>query len=535
MSFTGLAVNQAVSYTNLQDAVNNGIFTLVSAITSTGQESTKSYVGAHVSGFNANYPPYAIKASNQLIVQGDIYNTGNFILDAAYGMSFTSMTGSVGGLPTFTFPVTTGNTTLTYKNTIAAQTITLGITGTRVSPPQKVVLLINGIQVDCQDLTVNGAQTKVLTLPNTIYAPSSIKISMNLSACVVAPPIVFTTSVSVASISRTTGQYQIVGLGNSDYQVSYPLDANYICTSSDYGATWTKRTPYGYWTTVSVSDDGQYMLAGDSSGYAYISSNYGASWTQTLSYPTTFLTPNQNFVGSAISNAGTYMYLSTTTANGSYTPKFLVSTNQGASWSDVSWGAINSNYNRPTFGLTISSTGQYVFAGFLKVNSPNWEANVAISSNSGSTASNITIATGALVVSQPVINSISSSANGANVLLNYFNNTSSGYVANYLLASTNNGTSWSNITGGTTGTKIWRQSSINNSGTGYAVIQPNYLSLNTSYLQKVTTLSSVDPITTPGSRVWLCTAISGNGTYILAGHYNGLYRSADSGTTWNAL
>jgi len=468
MAFTSLASNQAVSYTNLQDAVNNGIFTLVSAITSTGQESTKSYVGAHVSGFNINYPSFANKATNQLVVQGDIYNTGNFILDAAYGMSFTSMTGSVGGLPTFTFPVTTGNTTLTYKNTIAAQTITLGITGTRVSPPQKVVLLVNGIQVDCQDLTVNGVQTKVLTLPNTIYAPSSIKISMNLSACVVAPPIVFTTSVSVASISRTTGQYQIVGLGSNE---SYPYVANYICTSSDYGATWTKRTPYGYWLTVSISDDGQYMLAGDNSGYAYISNNYGVTWTQTLSYPTTFLTPNQSFVGSAISNAGTYMYLSTTTANGSYTPKFLVSTNQGASWSDVSWGSINSNYNRPTFGLTISSTGQYVFAGFLKINIPNWEANVAISSNSGSTASNITIATGALVVSQPVINSISSSANGVNLLLNYFNNTSpSGYIANYLLASTNNGTSWSNITGGTTGTKIWRTSAINNSGTGYAVI-----------------------------------------------------------------
>ena len=81
MSFNGLAPNQAVSYGNLQDGVNNGIFTLIATIPSPpNRESTKSVVSASVTGFNPNYPPYASKASNQLVVKGDIYNTGNFFL-----------------------------------------------------------------------------------------------------------------------------------------------------------------------------------------------------------------------------------------------------------------------------------------------------------------------------------------------------------------------------------------------------------------------------------------------------------------------
>ena len=513
MSFTGLAANQAVSYTNLQDAVTNGIFTLVSAITSSGQESTKSYVAAHVSGFNANYPPYVNKASNQLIVQGDIYNTGNFILDAQYGMSFTSMTGSVGGLPTFTFPVTTGNTTKTYINTIAAQTITLGITGTRVSPPQKVVLYVDGIQVDCKDLTVNGVQTKVLTLPNTIYAPSSIKISMNLSACVAVPPVVFSgLSIAASAISRTTGQYQVVGNAYSNLYVNSGLSAGYLCTSNDYGATWTKRSVYGYWTTVSVSDDGQYMLAAERYGNVYVSSNYGVSWTITstgLTYPF--------WTGSAISNAGTYMYLSTgqvisgnPTGNNYYT---LVSTNQGSTWASVA-GYPNPNYGN--IGLAVSSTGQYVQVG----------------TGSGVTSSNTygsTFTGGFFSPTSWKTLSASSSANGLIACATNSNISNSQESAAYLVGTTN-GLSWADITGGSTGQQYWLAVGINNSGTGYAITRGS-----ANYLQQITTISSVSPITTPGSRIWQCVAISGNGTYILAGYDGGLFRSADGGTTWNSL
>lgn len=511
MSWASLGINQCISYNNLQDAVNNGIFTAIAGIPASTQQITKSVASSEIIIPNPNYPTYTGKASNQLLVKGDLYSVGSFILDAAYGMSFTSMTGT--NLPSFSYPVTGGNTTTTYINQIPAQTITVNITGTRVTTPLKVVLLVNGIQIDCKDITVNGAQSKTLTFPTTIYSPSTIKISINSSACVSDPSVTFYgLPVSAIAISRTTGQYQVVGQAYSNLYENSGLSAGYICTSNDYGANFIKRTPYGYWTTVSISDDGQYMLAAERYGNVYVSSNFGVSWTTTstgLTYPFWF--------SSAISNNGTYMYLNTgqiivgsrPSGNNYYT---LVSTNQGTTWSSVA-GLTNPNYGH--FGLAVSSTGQYVQVG-------TWEG--AASSNTyGSTF------TGGFSNSTSWLTlSISSSANGliACATGSYITNGQEGRA--YLKGSTD-GLTWFNIWEGTTGIQYWLAVAINNSGTGYAVIRDSHA---LTYLQKITTLSSVSQITTPGQNTWLSVAISGNGTYVLAGAVDGLKRSTDGGSTW---
>lgn len=512
MSFSGLANNQSVSYGNLQDAVNNGAFTLVSTIPSpSNRESTKSVVSASVSGFNVNYPPYAGKANNQLIVKSDIYQPGNFILDAAYGMSFTSMSGT--NLPNFTYPVTTGNTTKTYNGIIPSQTITVNINGTRVTTPLKVVLLVNGIQVDCKDITVNGAQSKNLTLPTGVYSPSTIKISINISACVSDPSVTFYgLPVSAIAISRTTGQYQVVGQAYSNLYENSGLSAGYICTSNDYGANFIKRTPYGYWTTISVSDDGQYMLAAERYGNVYVSSNYGVSWSTTstgLTYPF--------WVSSAISNNGTYMYLCTgqilpgsnPTGNNYYV---LVSTNQGTTW--AAWSTITEpNYG--IYALAVNSTGQYLQVGN---NSGLYSSNnygAGIQGGFSNSTSWLTL-------------SVSSSANGL-IACATSSNITSGQEDRAYLKGTTDGLNWFNITGGTAGANYWYKVAISNSGTGYAILRDinNY-----TYLQQITTLSSVSQITTPGLNTWLSVAISGNGTYVLAGAVDGLKRSTDGGSTW---
>jgi hypothetical protein len=513
MSWASLASDQAISYGNLQDAVNNGVFTLVSTIPSpSNRESTKSVVSASVSGFNPNYPPYAVKANNQLVVKRDIYVTGNVTLfPGTAGLVITGIT-ATGGFPSFSYPVD-HLVAANYVNSIPAQTITVYINGTRTSTPQSIRLYIDTTIYLCQDITSDGSQSFNFTIP-TIYGPSYLYIAIEEAACsITPPPVSFGGGVLQSAISRTSGQYQVVAGGAG----AYGYTKGYLYISNDYGATWAQKTPYEYWAALSVSDDGQYMLA---STYekVYISNNYGATWSVTKTWPTSVF-----YTSSAISNNGTYMYLSNSAVVG-YDGGVYVSTNQGSTWNTVSWGLTPSGGRGPN-SLTISSSGQYLYAGYNS-------GILAKSSDYGATQSST------LIDSDYFMNiiSLSSSANGSNVIAGGYNNRTYGQLI-YLKGTTNGGANWASITSGSTGQKlIWSKVAINNSGTGYSIINsPSTFSNSYDYLQAVTTLSSVSPATTPGYRAWLCVAISGNGTYVLAGHSTGLQRSSNSGSTWTAL
>lgn len=75
MGYNQLAANQTVTFTNLQDAVTLGIFTLKSAITSTLECITKTDANTYVN-IDTSYTPYANKSSNQLVVKGDLQPNG---------------------------------------------------------------------------------------------------------------------------------------------------------------------------------------------------------------------------------------------------------------------------------------------------------------------------------------------------------------------------------------------------------------------------------------------------------------------------
>ena len=518
MSWTSLANNQTISYGNLQDAVNTGVFSLVSAIPSpANRDSTKAVVSASVSGFNTNYPPYAAKSSNQLVVKGDIYNTGSMVITPGYGMYITSISGT--GIPTFIYPINHYEA-VAYINSIPAQTLYVYLDGTMAASPLSISLYINSIYISCQNITFSGSQYVTLSIPSNIYAPSLVNITINASACALPNLTFYGLPISATAISRTTGQYQIVGQAYSNLYENTGLSAGFVCTSNDYGATFTQRTPYGYWSTVSVSDDGQYMLAAERYGKAYVSSNYGASWTQITSLGLGY------WAGSAISNAGSYMYLSlgslNSNASGSY--NLIQSTNQGTTWSIVN--SITNNYG--FFGVSVSSTGQYVNNGYSRydINGRTY-GGVYSSSNYASSFTGGFQNTAVYGNASPTF-SISSSANGLNAVATKSLWSSGGEVRCYLQKTTD-GLNWSDITGGTTGISYWWAVAINNSGTGYAIIRDG---ANLTYLQQITTLSSVSQITTPGQNTWLSVAISGNGTYILAGAVNGLKRSSDGGLNW---
>lgn len=71
MSWAGIANNQCVSFNNLQDAVNNGVFVLKNAIPASNEEITKADADYHVY-IDTAYGPYASKASNQLVVKSNL-------------------------------------------------------------------------------------------------------------------------------------------------------------------------------------------------------------------------------------------------------------------------------------------------------------------------------------------------------------------------------------------------------------------------------------------------------------------------------
>lgn len=101
-----------------------------------------------------------------------------------------------------------------------------------------------------------------------------------------------------------------------------------VYISTNTGDSWTETQPAGNadngWRTVSMSSDGQVMLAAIFSGSMYLSTNGGDSWTETQ--------PAGNasglWVQSSISSDGQTLYV-----NG--TQRLYISTNGGNSWTET--------------------------------------------------------------------------------------------------------------------------------------------------------------------------------------------------------
>jgi hypothetical protein len=71
MSWAGLASNQTISFNNLQNAVNTGVFTLKNTIPVSTEQITKLDADFYVD-IDTAYGPYASKASNQLVVKSNL-------------------------------------------------------------------------------------------------------------------------------------------------------------------------------------------------------------------------------------------------------------------------------------------------------------------------------------------------------------------------------------------------------------------------------------------------------------------------------
>lgn len=131
MSWAGLANNQTVSFSNLQNAINTGVFQAKTAIPfpSSTEQITKSQANTFAN-ITTTYAPYAAKTASQLVVKSDLKIGSNGFIQ------FTSLRGKTVGLNIISNGVNlsiglfenTFSCVTTSKTTIVEPTTTTSIT-----------------------------------------------------------------------------------------------------------------------------------------------------------------------------------------------------------------------------------------------------------------------------------------------------------------------------------------------------------------------------------------------------------------------
>lgn len=518
MSWSGLADNQCISFNNLQDAVDNGIFTPIAGIPASDFQITKSDAASEIVIPNPNYPSYAAKADNQLLVKSDIYVLGDVTLSPQYGMYFTGITCT--GFPSFSYPVThlVNNS---YVNLLPAQTISIYLDGTRYTTPLNLAVYVNNVRISCQDITSNGYQVKYVTIPD-IYAATSLYIAIDSGACNPAPPPpVFTnTSFNVVTVNRGSGQYMVAGNTLIDGGNSY---GGYLYYSTNYGSTWTQTGTSQYWTGLASSDDGRYVLACNYySGLLYQSSDYGASFTQITSIGR----PGglAGWQGPSLSGDGQYQLILASNYDGNYNNALYRSNDYGANWYVVQ----SSGYGG-FISTAVNASGNVMLLGLS--DNTNY---IRRSTDYGFTWS--TVYTNPGYYGQ-FLEDIGIIASGDYSVAANFG--TAAFSPGYLVRSINSGASFIDITNGPQAQQFWGRCCINtlDGATAFATVARTNSS---DYIKKLyspgpSILGTVTNLTSSPQKRWQTIRNSDNGNYILAGEYNGLWLSSDGGASFSQL
>ena len=550
MSWNTLLSNQCISFNNLQDACNTGLFFYSQPIPVSTQQITKQdfedyiLVPASVS----NYPPFVNKSQNQLVVKDNIALYGDATLVPNYGISFTGIsyydfsTQIPVGL--WSLPASSNQTTQYYSSfgVSGFSYLYIEVDGTSTSPAGffSVTLSVNGsIVSDGTFYYTSGPQPTIVFLdPQIIYAPNSIELTIIDGQ---ATPINFTFQdqnggipITAVSMNRGSGQYQMVATGSAGQNIGFLQGKLY--RSTDYGATWqasSTNTLY-YWQRIAMSDTGEYMIGSSLNGPLFLSSNYGASYTDITSSVRGLST--EYFEGTGMSGNGQYIIVCYEEVGGiTFTTK--VSNNYGApgSWSVVP-GLSVSDYSIQ--GVAISNDGQYMYLSYTYA----FGGYVKKSSDYGATWQTISVGT-------QYVTDISCSSDGSTVVVT---GTTSGYGGGYvsrgyMFKSTNYGVSFTAITNGASLRRWYRVGQLytSTSPSGYGSVMTyagdyanQALDAAETYPLGGDTLGSVvnSSLTGMGTRPFTDCAVGGtDGVYRLLASSTGLFRSTNGGSTWTQL
>ena len=551
MSWNTLLPNQCISFNNLQDACNTGLFFFSQPIPVSNEQITKQDFEDYivVPSSVSEYPPFANKSQNQLIVKDNVALYGGATLVPNYGISFTGIY-----YYDFTYQVPVGLWSLPASSTQTSQYYSqfgssldpflyIEVDGTSTSPSGffSVTLSVNGNVVsDGTFFNVSGPQYTLIPLNyETIYAPNDIELTIIDGQ---ATPINVNFQdqnggipITAVSMNRGSGQYQMVATGSAGGNIGFLQGSLY--RSIDYGATWqasSTNTLY-YWQRIAMSDTGQYMIASSLNGPLFLSSNYGASYDDITLRVNAHT--QEYFEGTGMSGNGQYIIVCYEEPGG-ITFSTKISNNYGAngSWSYVP-GLIAQQY-RSIQGVAISNDGQYMYLSYTDFS----YGYVMRSSNYGVTWQTISVGT------QYVVD-ISCSSDGSTVVVT--GSTSGfggGYLSRgYMFKSTNYGASFTSITNGDSLRRWYRVGQLytptSPSGYGtvmtYAGDSPNQITFPAeTYPVGGDTLGSVinSNLTGMGQRPFTDCAVGGtDGVYRLLASTTGLFRSITGGGSWTQL
>jgi hypothetical protein len=297
-----------------------------------------------------------------------------------------------------------------------------------------------------------------------------------------------------------------------------------IYRSTNAGSTWTGLTAPGSrnWSSVSMSTNGKYQLAADSSGTRWRSIDYGANWTQDTGSPNVppgevgisgtgqyqlavpvsnqnlyiavsndygvnwnnSITAGQNYWGAgAISKTGQYMIVGTSLYYSGVNP-VKVSSNYGVGFSTIV-GPV-SNEENPFTCSAVSGDGQYMLIG-----NNGYTARMWISSNYGASFAFLSGSPIPMFASAWSVAAISST--GQYMLV--------GETGGYLYSSSNYGVSWTILT--SLNQRLWSDGSISSTGQyQYATVNGGSIYFSNNYGSSWTILTSA------GSNSWAGIAIS---------------------------
>lgn len=531
MSFSALADNQCVSYNNLQSGVNQGYFDAKTTIPATNRESTKAAAYTYVD-IDPNYPPFASKLDNQLIVKRDLKDNVAVVEISNNFFEGTITDVTVNGVSIYgaSFPLDIGNGTQGYTDQIGTYDVVLYYADANM-PSNYARCYDSNYNTVCVDgFSSTGPGPYYVTFSSqsvsTIYPVSIITGDGSCTAPV--PPQIGNQPVASVAVNRGSGQYMAMASSELRNETSSSRGGG-IFVSSNYGATWTFRAFIEYWGFISMSDNGQYMIAMPNYGQAYMSSDYGVNWsaiTSTVSYLGNTLSVGFGaFNGVAISGDGQYMIILNQTGSSTLRSNYaFLSNNYGATWSVTK---SNSFDDKPFYGVDMSSNGAYMFLAK--------QGEILRSTNYGSSWTSITGFNASITVQD-----VKCVADGSKVIAAKTKSTFGINTMNpdYLMTSSDYGSNWSDVTSGSGSLKAWSTCEINtsSSGTGYGISDTRDVSivLTSTYIGK-TNASSYSDLTSAGLRTWTSISNSDNGQYAIAGAYNGLFLSSNYGSTFTQI